>query len=116
LSAGAIQSPQLLMLSGIGDADSLQAMGITPTHNLPSVGKNLQDHLQSRLIYRCTNPSLPTIRSSPDGAWHASACSGFFAAPGPLPPESSWEACLPEPTIPKQRPIYNFISAPSAPI
>jgi len=56
LSAGAIQSPQLLMLSGIGDADSLQAMGITPTHNLPSVGKNLQDHLQSRLIYRCTQP------------------------------------------------------------
>lgn len=56
LSAGAIQSPQLLMLSGIGDTESLQAMGITPTHNLPAVGKNLQDHLQSRLIYRCTQP------------------------------------------------------------
>ena len=52
LSAGAIQSPQLLMLSGIGDADALRALGIAPVHHLPEVGRNLQDHLQSRLMYR----------------------------------------------------------------
>jgi len=45
LSAGAINSPRLLMLSGIGDADELSAVGITPVHHLPGVGKNLQDHL-----------------------------------------------------------------------
>lgn len=45
LSAGAFQSPQLLMLSGIGDAEELNAHGITVKKDLPGVGKNLQDHL-----------------------------------------------------------------------
>lgn len=44
LSAGAFQSPQLLMLSGIGDADELQKLGIPLVHHLPGVGKNLKDH------------------------------------------------------------------------
>ena len=44
LSAGALQSPQLLMLSGIGDAAELQQKGIPVVHNLPGVGKNLHDH------------------------------------------------------------------------
>lgn len=56
LSAGAFQSPQLLQVSGIGDADYLRALGIRPVHDAPQVGKNLQDHLQSRLIYKCTKP------------------------------------------------------------
>jgi choline dehydrogenase len=54
LSAGAIQSPQLLQLSGIGPKDLLQKHGITVRKNLPGVGENLQDHLQIRLIYECT--------------------------------------------------------------
>lgn len=45
LSAGSFQSPQILMLSGIGDADELKAQGIEVKKNLPGVGKNLQDHL-----------------------------------------------------------------------
>ncbi|XP_026740779.1 glucose dehydrogenase [FAD, quinone]-like [Trichoplusia ni] len=45
ISAGAIQSPQLLMLSGIGDADHLTELGIYPIANLPGVGRNLQDHV-----------------------------------------------------------------------
>lgn len=45
LSAGAIQSPQLLMLSGIGDAEHLKEIGIYPIVNLPGVGQNLQDHV-----------------------------------------------------------------------
>lgn len=44
LAAGAIQSPQLLMLSGVGDAAQLQAQGIEVRHHLPGVGANLQDH------------------------------------------------------------------------
>jgi choline dehydrogenase/4-pyridoxate dehydrogenase len=45
LSGGVINSPQLLMLSGIGDPDALRALGIAVTAELPGVGKNLQDHL-----------------------------------------------------------------------
>ncbi|KPJ15962.1 Glucose dehydrogenase [acceptor] [Papilio machaon] len=45
LSAGSIQSPQLLMLSGIGDSEHLKEVGIYPIVNLPGVGKNLQDHV-----------------------------------------------------------------------
>jgi choline dehydrogenase-like flavoprotein len=44
LSLGAFQTPQLLMLSGVGDADALARHGIASTHHLPGVGKNLQDH------------------------------------------------------------------------
>lgn len=56
LSAGAIQSPQLLMLSGIGDASSLAEHNIDVVKHLPGVGKNLQDHLQIRVIHECLQP------------------------------------------------------------
>lgn len=46
VSGGAVNSPQLLMLSGIGDAEELKAVGVTPRHHLPGVGKNLQDHFR----------------------------------------------------------------------
>ena len=56
LAAGALQSPQLLQLSGIGPATLLAQHGINVVHDLPGVGENLQDHLQIRLIYECTKP------------------------------------------------------------
>jgi choline dehydrogenase len=56
LTAGAIHSPQLLQLSGIGPAPLLQRLGIPVVHHLPGVGENLQDHLQIRLIFECTRP------------------------------------------------------------
>lgn len=52
LAAGAIGSPQLLLLSGIGPAEELQRHGIAVALDRPGVGKNLQDHLQLRLIYQ----------------------------------------------------------------
>jgi choline dehydrogenase-like flavoprotein len=52
LSAGAVASPQLLQLSGIGDGHLLQQHGIPVIHHLPGVGENLQDHLQLRPIYK----------------------------------------------------------------
>ena len=54
LSAGPIKSPQLLELSGIGQGDRVQALGLPVVHHLPGVGENLVDHLQSRLTFACT--------------------------------------------------------------
>lgn len=56
LSAGAINSPQLLMLSGIGDADALIRTGITPVIDLPAVGQNLQDHVDVTVMMNCSEP------------------------------------------------------------
>ncbi len=58
LSAGAIGSPQILMLSGIGPGGELQKLGIPVLHDLSGVGENLQDHLQIRAVYKCTEPTL----------------------------------------------------------
>jgi choline dehydrogenase len=52
LSAGAIASPKILQLSGIGDGALLQQHGIDVIHHLPGVGENLQDHLQLRPVYK----------------------------------------------------------------
>ncbi len=56
VSAGAIRSPHLLQLSGVGPADVLAAFGIAPVADLAGVGENLQDHLQLRLIYKVARP------------------------------------------------------------
>jgi len=55
LAAGAIGSPQLLQLSGIGNDKLLGPMGIPLVHSLPGVGENLQDHLQIRMQYKVQN-------------------------------------------------------------
>ena len=53
---GAINSPQLLQLSGVGNADELAALGIAVVQNLPGVGENLQDHLEVYIQHICTQP------------------------------------------------------------
>ncbi|MFF3256772.1 choline dehydrogenase [Actinacidiphila glaucinigra] len=56
LCGGAINSPQLLQLSGVGDARELSALGVDVVHDLPGVGENLQDHLEVYVQYACTQP------------------------------------------------------------
>jgi choline dehydrogenase len=56
LSGGSINSPQLLMLSGIGNADDLRKLDIPVVQNLPGVGENLQDHLEVYIQYEITKP------------------------------------------------------------
>lgn len=56
LCAGAIQSPQILELSGIGNREILSAVGIRALVDLPGVGENLRDHLHTRISYRCREP------------------------------------------------------------
>jgi choline dehydrogenase-like flavoprotein len=58
LAAGALQSPQLLMLSGVGDGQQLQAFGIPVLHDLPGVGRNLQDHPDFVFKYRAKSLDL----------------------------------------------------------
>ena len=56
LSAGAFQSPQLLLLSGIGPAEDLNKLGIPVVADSPDVGRNLQDHIDCGVLYECTKP------------------------------------------------------------
>jgi choline dehydrogenase len=56
LCAGAINSPQLLQLSGVGNANELRALGIDVVADVPGVGENLQDHLEVYVQYRCLEP------------------------------------------------------------
>jgi choline dehydrogenase-like flavoprotein len=70
LCAGALQSPQLLMLSGIGDAAQLQRHGITVQHHLPGVGQHLHDHVD--VVQVVDAPQLKDLFGlSLTGAWHA---------------------------------------------
>jgi choline dehydrogenase-like flavoprotein len=69
LSAGALQSPQILMLSGIGSADVLAKFGIPVVHSLPGVGANLHDHADAIQVYDA--PKLTDLFGvSPTGAWN----------------------------------------------
>jgi len=65
LSAGAVQSPHILQLSGIGDPDKLQAAGVKPIHPLNGVGENLQDHLDVILAWE--TPNVKTAYSHSTG-------------------------------------------------
>ena len=58
ISAGSINSPQILQLSGIGDEQHLKGLGINVIHNNPAVGKNLQDHLQVRMVFKTNTRTL----------------------------------------------------------
>lgn len=65
LSAGAIGSPQILELSGIGRGDVLQQAGVALRHALPGVGEDLQDHLQIRLVYEVNVATLNDAINNP---------------------------------------------------
>jgi choline dehydrogenase len=87
ISAGPIKSPQLLELSGIGDATLLEKLGIPVVQHLPGVGENLIDHLQSRITFACTQPiTLNEIMVSPLrqallGAKYLATRRGLMATP-----------------------------------
>jgi choline dehydrogenase len=67
LCAGAIGSPQILQLSGLGPAALLQARGVAVAHDLPGVGANLQDHLQIRAVFKVKN--TVTLNTQANSLW-----------------------------------------------
>ncbi len=78
LCGGAIASPQLLMLSGIGDGAALAALGVAPVLHRPAVGQNLQDHLIARLVFR-TRPA-GTLNEITASALRTAAMVAQYAA------------------------------------
>ena len=73
LCGGAINSPQLLQLSGIGDPDHLRSVGVEVVHELPGAGENLQDHLEVYVQHACTQP----ISVAPAMRWRNRPWVGF---------------------------------------
>lgn len=74
LAAGAVGSPQILQLSGIGAGGELQRLGIAPVADLPGVGANLQDHLQLRMIFKVQGVKTLNTRAT---NWFGKALIGL---------------------------------------
>jgi choline dehydrogenase len=79
LSGGAINSPQLLLLSGVGGAEQLRQHGIAQKLELPGVGRNLHDHLDACTIFRCTQP---VTYDKTNDVWIALQYALFRKGPG----------------------------------
>jgi choline dehydrogenase len=103
LSSGAIGSPRLLQLSGIGPADHLQELGIDVVFDQPNVGENLQDHLDLYCICEVSGPHTYDRYAK----LHWSALAGLqylFTGRAPSPPASSRPAASGMPTPTRARP------------
>ncbi len=83
LAAGAIQTPQLLMLSGIGDCEHIAALGLAVRHHLPGVGRNLHDHLASPVHMRTQSPVSygVSLRAMPRNLWNVAEYLLFRRGP-----------------------------------
>ena len=89
LCGGAINSPQLLQLSGVGNAAELEALGVDVVHDLPGVGENLQDHLEVYIQHGCKQPvSMAPCDEVAQPAVDRRS-SGCSSARGPAPPTTS---------------------------
>jgi choline dehydrogenase len=88
LAAGAIGSPQLLQLSGVGNGEHLKKHGIEVVHHLPGVGENLHDHLQIRMQYKVKN--VKTLNGIANSFWGKAAMAleyfAFRTGPLTMPP------------------------------
>jgi choline dehydrogenase-like flavoprotein len=89
LSAGSIGTPTILMHSGIGDSTELSTLGITPLHNLPSVGKNLTDHPLLGTSYSVNTTDTPddivrnaTLTAFYERQWNVTRTGPFSSSSG----------------------------------
>ena len=80
LAAGAITSPHLLMLSGVGERAMLEAAGVAVVHELPGVGQNLQDHLFVPLVYETETVSLKDATSEANFALYLGEQQGMLCS------------------------------------
>ena len=111
LSAGSISSPQILQLSGIGDAKQLEKLGIDVVHNNPAVGKNLQDHLQVRMVFKTNTRTLNDELNT----WWKKALIGlqyFLFRTGPLTLSASQVYVFTNTSLDGSRPNIQFHMQP----
>jgi len=100
LSAGAVASPQLLLLSGIGPAHDLQALGITCVYDSPGVGENLQDHVGVYLNFRVDQPTYNSEKAVWRKALHGANWLLFGRGPGTTPGALAMAFVRSEPNVP----------------
>jgi choline dehydrogenase len=102
LAAGAIGSPQLLQLSGVGPQAILKSKGIEVKHDLPGVGENLQDHLQIRMQYKVKN--VKTLNGIANSVWGKAAMAleyfAFRTGPLTMPPSQAGAFARSDPAQP----------------
>ena len=102
LAAGAIGSPQLLQLSGIGNAELLQKRRIPVVHHLPGVGENLHDHLQIRMQYKVRD--VKTLNGIANSWWGKAAMAleyfAFRTGPLTMPPSQAGAFARSDPSQP----------------
>jgi choline dehydrogenase len=109
-SAGAFDSPKLLMISGLGPADELRRKGINCRVDLPGVGQNLQDHLLMPVIFRCKRPQ-PVPRLLAEAGLLTRTRGGLSAAAPDL--QINFNATIPAllpPDCPPVGPSFTFIT------
>jgi len=111
LSAGAINSPQILQCSGIGDGEALSAVGVESVHHLPGVGKNLQDHLQIRLVYETNERTLNDELNNPLKQFKV-GLQYVFTRTGPLTLAASQVAIFTRSSEKVERPDIQFHMQP----
>lgn len=119
LSAGTVDSPRILQLSGVGPIETLQCLGIAPLVNAPHVGGNLQDHLGINYYFRATEPTLNNVLSPFHGKVRA-ALQYALTRRGPL--SLSVNQCggyfrsAPDLTHPDQQLYFNPVTYTTAPV
>ena len=111
LSAGAINSPQLLQCSGIGDRDWLNEAGVETIHELPGVGRNLQDHLQIRLVFQTSQRTLNDELNNPLKQLKV-GIQYFLTRTGPLTLAASQVAIFTRSSDKAERPDIQFHMQP----
>lgn len=117
LSAGALNSPQLLMLSGIGDGSRLQQLGIGCVQHLPGVGRNLQDHFLAPMLLQATpdssyNESLHGVQKYWQGLRYLMTRRGYLAlgaSPVCAYVRSSDDCALPDLQLVLRPMTFNFL-------
>ena len=102
LAAGAIGSPQLLQVSGVGNTSLLRTHGIKTIHHLPGVGENLHDHLQIRMQYKVKN--VKTLNGIANSLWGKAAMAleyfAFRTGPLTMPPSQAGAFAKSDPSQP----------------
>jgi choline dehydrogenase len=108
LCAGTVGSPQLLLLSGVGPADELRAAGVPVVHDLPGVGKNLQDHLLTSVVYETTSAGALALSLPRLARW---ALQFATTAGGPLRngPVEAGAFLRSSPSAPRPDVQYHFV-------